>query len=91
MAKRHFERGGRGVFTCYCCGRSTRQTTQGGDSELCAECWELAGCENSLLDGVQTLAEIKSLRDSLVADAVSKGGSAEKIRATFKTPLFAEE
>jgi hypothetical protein len=54
MSRKHFERGGRGVFSCEACGRSTRRVDQGGESLCCTECWELAGIDNSVNDGAQT-------------------------------------
>ena len=84
MTKRYFERGDRGVFTCYACGRSTRRTTQPAGSELCGDCDELAMTENSVLDGA-SIEEIAVFRDQLVEDIVRKGGSLDKLRANFKT------
>lgn len=43
---------GSGVYACGCCGRRTRSTGR-GDNEIvgnCAECYDLAGEENSLSD-----------------------------------------
>lgn len=40
-----------GVYACRCCDRMTRQTAGDNDSlDLCAQCYELAGQENSLSD-----------------------------------------
>lgn len=40
-----------GVYECRCCDRRTRQTAGDNDSlDLCAECYDLAGQENSLSD-----------------------------------------
>lgn len=47
-----FEKGS-GAYKCRCCGRQTRSTGR-GDNEflnLCAECYDLGGLENALLDG----------------------------------------
>lgn len=84
MTKRHFTRGGRGVFTCSTCGRSTRQTTQPLDSSLCGDCDELAMTENSILDRAQTVDEIAKYRDEMVAHIVAKGGDKRKIRENFE-------
>jgi len=76
-----FQKGHRPVFTCATCGRSTRLAGQGND-EMCAECWELAGLENSVLDGAP-IAEVASERDYWVTKAVKMGSDAEKIRKSF--------
>jgi len=44
-----FQRG-TGVYSCHVCGRKTRSTGDNGQSELCPQCYELAGYENSLSD-----------------------------------------
>jgi hypothetical protein len=47
-----FERGGRGVYSCVACGHRTRYTgTQSIGSELCEDCFELAGIFNVHQDG----------------------------------------
>lgn len=44
-----FDRGG--VITCIICGKRTRETGNGESSlEMCGECIELSGSENSLID-----------------------------------------
>lgn len=48
MNNRFFRRGQRPTFTCGCCGRSTRDVGQGGN--LCSECFEIAGIDNTLND-----------------------------------------
>jgi hypothetical protein len=73
MTKKHFERGGKGVFTCTSCGRKTRETTSDND-EVCGPCYELAGLENGVADGhpmVDYLDEAKAL----YAQITSKGGT----------------
>jgi hypothetical protein len=85
MKRQHFQRGGGGVFNCSICERRTRLVDQGGDSELCPECWELAGLDNMVNDdgpAAGTLAKVAAERDSLLAAAVKKGGNAEKIKAS---------
>ena len=45
---------GSGVYKCRCCGKPTRDTA--GDAvncQLCAECFEVAGCENEVQDGIE--------------------------------------
>jgi len=51
MANTRFRRGS-GVYTCNCCKKQTRDVN--GDAvhcNLCAECYEVAGCENEVSDG----------------------------------------
>lgn len=55
MAMSKFERGfGRAakVFNCRCCKRSTRHVDQdqAGCGDICFECYELAGIENTCSD-----------------------------------------
>lgn len=68
---------GSGVFECRCCHRKTRDTGRGDNESvrLCADCYDLAGEENSLSDTddfhsspQNVLAMIKSVKD--------KGGDA---------------
>jgi hypothetical protein len=84
MTKRYFERGGRGVYKCYVCGRGTRRSTQEGDSELCSDCWDLAGSDNTHNDeGREPTAEELRFYELAVADIVKKGGDAAKVRSAF--------
>lgn len=76
---RHFRRGGGGTFKCDCCGRSTRLVEQGNPG-LCTECWELAGLDNSVNDGAQTLDEVTRERDGLAAYIVKHGGDIEAVK-----------
>jgi hypothetical protein len=61
---RGFERGAGGVYTCTSCGHRTRYTgTQAVGSEVCEDCWELAGIFNAHQDGgdvTQYAAEIRA-------------------------------
>lgn len=72
----HFARGS-GVYACRCCGRSTRSTGRGDNENvsLCAECFDLAGEENSLSDN----GEFYSSREEvlrLIEAVAQKGGNA---------------
>ena len=42
---------GSGCFKCRMCKRNTRDTGDNGSVELCPQCYELAGYENTVLDG----------------------------------------
>lgn len=70
---------GSGVYECGCCGRATRATGRGDNEHagLCAECFDLAGEENSLSDtdefysgAANVLAMIKAVEE--------KGGNASE-------------
>lgn len=82
---RHFGHG-RGVYTCASCGRRTRETTVQG-SDDCADCFELAGLQNSVWDGCFTEAD-RHERDRVLAAIVRKGGNGDKTKETF-ADLFA--
>lgn len=47
--RKHFQLGS-GVFTCVSCGVRTRLVSDGGDSNVCEDCYELAGLENGTSD-----------------------------------------
>jgi len=59
----HFARGS-GLFTCRVCKRSTRATGNNDNEHvtLCVQCYELAGIENSFLDGCGEERDIAEAR-----------------------------
>jgi hypothetical protein len=60
---------------------------QGADSELCPECWDLAGIDNAVNDSggdPQGLGDWTSERDRLLAKAVKGGGDPERIKEQFE-------
>lgn len=78
---------GSGVYTCHCCKRSTRSTGRGDNENagLCAECYDLAGEENSLSDNGEFYAKPAEVL-AMIARVADKGGDASqwselKIRA----------
>ena len=75
MKARHFQKGGRGVYKCGCCGRNTRYTgTQSVSSECCPQCFDLAGLYNVLQDGGQPdAAEV----ERLIAEVRELGGNVD--------------
>ena len=77
-----FQRGARPTFNCAVCDRRTRHV-ENTDSELCPECWELAGHDNHHNDNatVPTDSEMKYY-ESLVTKAEKKGGNAHFMRAS---------
>ena len=84
--------GGKSVFNCTCCGRSTRMTTQDDDS-FCGECYELFGMQNTLWDfGVEDFKESGMLkhRDEQFKKLVSRKGDGEKVKKQMPD-LFAVE
>lgn len=82
MAQNRF-RPGRSVFRCAICGRSCREAGQSTDSECCAECYELAGIQNGLWDGVYGPGEMRAERDRYFKRCVARGGDADRIKAQF--------
>lgn len=49
---------GSGVYTCSSCGKRTRDVNrEEGQAGLCARCYEKAGDENSVSDGMMTQEE----------------------------------
>jgi hypothetical protein len=85
--RKHF-RHGRNVFACEVCGRQTRDAGDNSNSNCCPECYELAGWQNAVFDGVE-LGEIAPERDRLVAKAVNQGSDEARIRREFPE-LFPE-
>jgi hypothetical protein len=83
----HFQKHGRGVFTCYICQRRTRMVDQGGDSELCQQCWDLAGLDNTVNDNradPEICGDWKRHRDDLLAIVVKRGGDARRVKKNFE-------
>jgi hypothetical protein len=87
-----FQRGS-GVFTCTCCGGRTRDTgVQSIGSELCADCYELAGMDNACNDNRTTPEQegyTKEIEQRL-AKITKRGGNVERVKAMndylFPTP-----
>ena len=78
----HF-RAGRGVFVCSICKRRTRDAGQAISSDCCNECYELAGLQNAIFDGVETVAGIAQERDRLFKIATDRGGDRTRIMREF--------
>ena len=53
---------GSGCFTCQSCGKKTRSTGCGDNEHvnLCVDCYERAGDENSVSDGLMTQEEFNA-------------------------------
>ena len=53
---------GSGVYTCAECNKQTRETGEGESLVgLCLNCWDMAGCINSVNDGNMTEAEFEKV------------------------------
>jgi hypothetical protein len=77
---------GSGIFKCNCCGRKTRYTgEQAMCSEMCPDCWELAGLYNEYQDGESenwtqwTKDAIKARCANIVAKGGELDGDAEEL------------
>jgi phage FluMu protein Com len=77
MAKRNtFTRLAGSTYPCDCCGRLTRNTgVQGLGSKTCPQCFELAGIENEISDGYQTLEEATPQIKEYLDEIRAKGGN----------------
>lgn len=73
MAYKTFQKGA-SVFTCDCCGRRTRHTTQDRSRTDCAECFDLAGLQCMEWDGEMTEGDWEE-RDRLYETIKEKGGN----------------
>lgn len=72
---KHFQRG-RSTFPCGVCGRLTRATgAQSLGSDLCPQCFDLAGIENEISDGYCSGPERRADVEALTAEIAAKGGS----------------
>ena len=86
MNKKHFINFGSGsTFTCNVCGRKTRQAGQAIGCDLCPECYEIAGWDNSVNDnhykvGSKDFEDIRSECEELLAKAVKQGSDGERIK-----------
>jgi hypothetical protein len=75
------------VYSCDCCGRRTRNTgAQSIGSQLCPQCFDLAGIENEISDGHATLAEHRAQIDGLLAEIEAKGGTPREHFAALLAP-----
>lgn len=100
MARGHYDSrsfrsgsiGGKPVFNCTICGRSTRMTTQ-NDDRFCAQCDELLMMQNGLWDdGVEAFKAWNGMkaRDEFASKLVKHGGDYRKVVAAMPD-LFAVE
>lgn len=71
----HFARGS-AVYACRCCGRNTRSTGRGDNEliQLCAECFDLGGEENSLSDSGDLYGDAENVL-AMISFVASKGGN----------------
>lgn len=82
MNHSHFRKGS-GVYTCRCCARLTRGTgAQALGSDLCPQCYELAGYENCVQDNCFD-ANDAVICQGLVRELVAKGVPLETVKRKF--------
>ena len=65
---------GSGCYVCRCCDHRTRDT--GGDGAsvgLCDPCYEVAGIENAIADGIATADDLALLEELRAAIAKRNG------------------
>lgn len=68
-----------GVYACCCCSRNTRQTAGDNDAlDLCAQCYDLAGEENSLSDSGEFYQGAQWVLDCIAELSNLKGANASK-------------
>lgn len=68
-----------GVYACRCCSRNTRQTAGDNDAlDLCAQCYDLAGEENSLSDSGEFYQGAQWVLECIAELATLKGANASK-------------
>ena len=81
MRKNRFQKGFHSTtFNCGVCGRLTREVDQGG-TELCPQCFEIAGEDNHFNDtGTTPTPEQMKHFNSLLAHIGKKGGNVERAR-----------
>lgn len=75
--RKGFVKGGGTVYSCRVCGRLTRPTGTGDNDgvQLCVECYDLAGEENSMNDNGEFYGKPENILAD-IAQIVSKGGDA---------------
>jgi hypothetical protein len=75
--RRGFAAGSAKVYECRCCRRFTRPTGTGDNDgvQLCVECFDLAGEENSLSDNGEFYGSAQEVLNNIAA-VVAKGGDA---------------
>lgn len=79
---RNFQRG-QSTFDCGVCKRLTRNTGDNGGVDLCPQCYELAGMENSISDGYVTLESQRPKARKLIDAIRAKGGAVTDWLKTF--------
>lgn len=76
MSRSNGFRLGSGCFNCSDCSRKTRHTgEQAMGSDLCPQCWEVAGIYNELQDGMITEAEYDQAILPYHNEVVTLGGT----------------
>jgi len=80
--RQHF--GKRGAFNCVTCGGRTRECGQ-ENNQICAECYEIAGYENSIQDGHETPEQVMEIVNKEFLPKMQKrvGFSMEQFKDNF--------
>lgn len=66
---------GSGCYTCQSCGKKTRDVNrEEGAARLCSDCYEKAGDENAVTDGLMTQQQFDSKWSSGPIAGASRGG-----------------
>lgn len=68
MSIARFQRHGLGVFTCRVCERKARESRNPGAGDICDQCFELAGIENTLSDNGLEWTLARGYRDQAIAE-----------------------
>lgn len=68
-------RRGETTYKCRSCTRLTRNTGEQANTELCPQCYEIAGIENAVNDGFETADEARERVERLAAEVRAKGGT----------------
>jgi len=79
MAKQRNFRRGRSTFNCICCHRLTREVDQGG-TDLCQECFEICGLDNTVNDNSYDPTEYLPEAERLLAKIAKRGGDVEAVK-----------
>lgn len=74
---------GQAVFTCRCCQRRTKGPQGVSGPDLCTECFELSGIENSVNDGCMTEEEGYEEAQIWLRECVLNKGNSARLREWF--------
>lgn len=79
FSRSRFTGKGQSTYVCQTCARRTRYTgAQSLGSDLCPQCYELAGIGNEISDGHRTREELQPQINDLIAEIREKGGNPDE-------------